>query len=159
MTSDILANCGDRVRGDTGLAPEKYAPTQEQILKGFKMVCSTTAAAAAGQIISGVRWNSTRIMVGNDAVILDWFIRLFPHLLYTWPMIGWTIVSTVLIAVRVVSWKMIVALVVCAVAVVSSVCTSGACATAGDDMVGVGACRCPFDQITVNAFRRLIGLG
>ena len=31
-------------------------------------------------ILTGVQGNSTRIMVGWDAVIMDWWIRLFPRI-------------------------------------------------------------------------------
>lgn len=44
--------------------------TVESISKYFKRIGSTTPAAAATQILNGVRGNKTRVLVGNDCAIL-----------------------------------------------------------------------------------------
>jgi short-subunit dehydrogenase len=44
-----------------------------------KEVFRTTAEKAARVIINGIKRNQQRVMVGNDAKILDLFMRLFPQ--------------------------------------------------------------------------------
>merc|ERR1712232_1463806 len=61
---------------------EKYSKgmSVEKISNGFKSIGSTTPKAAAKQILDGIRWNKTRILVGNDCVIFDILVRMFPRL-------------------------------------------------------------------------------
>lgn len=54
----------------------------EEIQKYFNMASPTTPKQAAEIILSGVERGKTRIVVGIDAVILDFLIRLFPRLVY-----------------------------------------------------------------------------
>ena len=70
----------------------------------------TLIAGVALLTLAALEITRTRIMVGSDCVALDWLVRLCPHLLYTWPRLGWSIVSLVLLVVRVAGRKTFVAL-------------------------------------------------
>lgn len=52
--------------------------SREDLTAGFDKAARTTAAQAAAQIIRGVEKNRRRILVGPDAKIADWIVRLFP---------------------------------------------------------------------------------
>lgn len=60
-------------------------PDAERILRVKRRVgdtferFGTTAAKAASIILDGVVWKRTRVLVGWDAYIMDWWIRLFPR--------------------------------------------------------------------------------
>jgi NAD(P)-dependent dehydrogenase (short-subunit alcohol dehydrogenase family) len=51
---------------------------REQAVSGFDKLARTTPAAAAQTIIRGIKANKPRILIGMDARILDWIIRLLP---------------------------------------------------------------------------------
>ena len=55
----------------------------------FRERAPLSAAAAAAQIISGVVRGETRVLVGEDAFVIDWLSRAFPRLIYK----DWFIVS------------------------------------------------------------------
>ncbi len=52
--------------------------TREEGVERFEKIAMTTADKAARIIISGIKKNKRRIMVGPDAHLLDWLTRLFP---------------------------------------------------------------------------------
>jgi NAD(P)-dependent dehydrogenase (short-subunit alcohol dehydrogenase family) len=54
----------------------------QTISNGFKFMGSTTPESAAKQILNGILNDQTRIVVGNDAVILDLFARIAPSIFY-----------------------------------------------------------------------------
>lgn len=51
---------------------------REQAASGFDRLARTTPDEAALTILKGIRKNKPRILIGMDARILDWFIRLLP---------------------------------------------------------------------------------
>ncbi|MCE9650919.1 MAG: SDR family NAD(P)-dependent oxidoreductase [Parvibaculum sp.] len=51
---------------------------REQAASGFDRLARTTPDQAAQTIIKGIKKNKPRILIGMDAHILDWFIRLLP---------------------------------------------------------------------------------
>jgi len=48
------------------------------VVELFDKMARTTAEKAAEKIISGIKKDKRRILVGLDAHILDWLTRLFP---------------------------------------------------------------------------------
>tara|TARA_B110000091_G_scaffold208970_1_gene249425 strand:- start:220 stop:1275 length:1056 start_codon:yes stop_codon:yes gene_type:complete len=55
---------------------------QNVLVEEFKSKAPTTAAQAAKHILNGIKQGSTRILVGEDAVVVDWLARMFPRLIY-----------------------------------------------------------------------------
>lgn len=55
---------------------------QDMMVEEFKKRAHTTASGAATIILNGVRNGNTRILVGEDAVVIDWLARLFPRWIY-----------------------------------------------------------------------------
>tara|TARA_R110000824_G_scaffold118960_15_gene272370 strand:- start:64810 stop:65661 length:852 start_codon:yes stop_codon:yes gene_type:complete len=51
---------------------------REQAMSGFDRLARTTPDQAAQTIIKGIKKNKPRILIGMDARILDWIIRLLP---------------------------------------------------------------------------------
>jgi len=51
-----------------------------KMVKRFDKLAKTTAESAAAQIIRGIQAKNTRILVGNDAKIMDVIARIFPRL-------------------------------------------------------------------------------
>ncbi len=51
---------------------------REQAMSGFDKLARTTPDQAAQTIIKGIKANKPRILIGMDARILDWIIRLLP---------------------------------------------------------------------------------
>lgn len=51
----------------------------------FEDRAPVTAEQAAEMIISGVASGSTRILIGEDARVIDWMVRMFPRAVYTTP--------------------------------------------------------------------------
>jgi NAD(P)-dependent dehydrogenase (short-subunit alcohol dehydrogenase family) len=51
---------------------------REQAATGFDKLARTTPDQAAQTIIKGIKKNKPRILIGMDARLLDWFIRLLP---------------------------------------------------------------------------------
>jgi hypothetical protein len=51
----------------------------------FENSAPVSAEKAAGIILDGVAAGSTRILVGEDARVIDWMVRLFPRGVYTSP--------------------------------------------------------------------------
>lgn len=51
---------------------------RETAMSGFDRLARTTPDEAAQVILKGIRKNKPRILIGMDAHIIDWFIRLFP---------------------------------------------------------------------------------
>ena len=55
----------------------------------FRDDAPLSAADAAAQIIAGVVRGETRILIGEDAVVIDWLARAFPQLVYKdWFIVG-----------------------------------------------------------------------
>lgn len=52
--------------------------TQQGATKRFERIAKTTPEKAALVIIKGIKKNKMRILIGTDAVIFDWMVRLFP---------------------------------------------------------------------------------
>ncbi len=52
--------------------------SKEDLQKTFNKMARTTPEKAAIAIIKGIKKNKMRILIGADAVIMDWLIRLFP---------------------------------------------------------------------------------
>lgn len=50
----------------------------------FDKVAKTTAAQAAAKILRGVERNKKRVLIGPDARVFDWFVRLFPASYEKW---------------------------------------------------------------------------
>jgi len=72
---------------ELGFAPHgpKYK-TPEDAKKDFLLmykILGSSSVRAAGEIIQGMKKDSTRIMVGYDAPIIDMWVRLFPRLYMT----------------------------------------------------------------------------
>lgn len=51
---------------------------KEAVLKKFTDAALTTPEKAAQRILSGIRRNQTRILIGPDARVFDWLTRLMP---------------------------------------------------------------------------------
>jgi NAD(P)-dependent dehydrogenase (short-subunit alcohol dehydrogenase family) len=51
---------------------------REQAASGFDRLARTTPDEAAQTIVKGIKRNNPRILIGMDARILDWLIRLLP---------------------------------------------------------------------------------
>ncbi len=51
---------------------------RETAMSGFDKLARTTPDEAAQVIIKGIKKNKPRILIGMDAHIIDWFIRLLP---------------------------------------------------------------------------------
>lgn len=77
---DPMAMVG-AVREDLGEKIQAFM-TPETIHQFQLKMSSTTPLRAAEQILNGMYWNRTRIVVGNDAMILDWIARVFPSALH-----------------------------------------------------------------------------
>lgn len=52
--------------------------SREKLVKTFDRKARMTSEAAARKIVRGIRRNKRRIIVGADATIADWVVRLFP---------------------------------------------------------------------------------
>ena len=50
----------------------------EQSIARFDKMTRTTAEKAATIIINGIRTKKTKVLVGPDAYVIDWIVRLFP---------------------------------------------------------------------------------
>jgi short-subunit dehydrogenase len=48
------------------------------VVERFDKIAKTTAEKAAEKIISGIKKDKRRILVGLDAHIMDWLTRIFP---------------------------------------------------------------------------------
>jgi NAD(P)-dependent dehydrogenase (short-subunit alcohol dehydrogenase family) len=89
VATQMLHNNRDRVRTDhldEDGAVERllgYKLTVQSIERGFQALASTTPQAAAQQVLTGVRAGRRRVLVGSDAVLLDWISRLLPNLFYS----------------------------------------------------------------------------
>jgi NAD(P)-dependent dehydrogenase (short-subunit alcohol dehydrogenase family) len=55
---------------------------QQAIANEFKTKAPTSASAAASIILNGIKNGETRILVGEDAIVVDWLARMFPRLIY-----------------------------------------------------------------------------
>ena len=55
---------------------------QHLMAEEFKNSAPTSAATAARIILTGIKNGETRILVGEDAVVIDWLARMFPRLIY-----------------------------------------------------------------------------
>jgi NAD(P)-dependent dehydrogenase (short-subunit alcohol dehydrogenase family) len=64
----------------------------------FQTAAPLTADMAAIQILDGLKRGETRIMVGEDAVVIDWCARVFPRAIYKkWfqlLILGWGLVAS-----------------------------------------------------------------
>ena len=62
----------------------KYGSTElhDLMVEEFKRTAHTTASGAAAIILNGVRSGNTRVLVGEDAVVVDWLARMFPRWIY-----------------------------------------------------------------------------
>lgn len=52
--------------------------TREEALHHFNRMTHTTPAKAAETIITGIQKNNKRVLIGPDAVVVDWMQRLLP---------------------------------------------------------------------------------
>ena len=68
--------------GQRGAGEMTLDEIQEAVGTDFRDSAPTTASEAARQILSGMRAGSTRVLVGEDAVVIDWLARAFPRLIY-----------------------------------------------------------------------------
>ncbi len=73
----IITNIINRARLDHSTL-KNSGITKEGIEKKFNKMARTTPEEAAITIIKGIKKNKMRILIGADAVILDWIVRLFP---------------------------------------------------------------------------------
>jgi NAD(P)-dependent dehydrogenase (short-subunit alcohol dehydrogenase family) len=71
IETNIINNARFYKASDTALAKEEAATI-------FAVLAKTTADKAAKIIISGIKKDKARIMVGPDAYVMDWLKRLFP---------------------------------------------------------------------------------
>jgi NAD(P)-dependent dehydrogenase (short-subunit alcohol dehydrogenase family) len=72
IKTNIINNARFYKVSDTSLAKE------EAIAFFNRLIAKTTADKAAKIIISGIKKDKARIMVGPDAYVMDWLKRLFP---------------------------------------------------------------------------------
>ena len=78
-----------KLRGVAGADNMTKEELQNKVGEFFRDAAPTSAAEAAGQILGGMRSDATRILVGEDAVVLDWLCRAFPRLVYEdWFIVG-----------------------------------------------------------------------
>eukprot|EP00937_MAST-01D_sp_MAST-1D-sp2_P006078 g6078.t1 len=78
-----------KLHGITGGERMGAAELTEAFGVAFRDAAPTSAAEAAAQILGGMRSGSTRVLVGEDAVVVDWLCRLFPRLVYDdWFIVG-----------------------------------------------------------------------
>jgi short-subunit dehydrogenase len=71
IKTNIARNC--RFREGANKKTDK-----DSTVKLFEKIAKTTAEKAADIIVTGIQKNKRRILVGTDAHIMDWTIRLFP---------------------------------------------------------------------------------
>jgi NAD(P)-dependent dehydrogenase (short-subunit alcohol dehydrogenase family) len=77
---DQLVRNGLRSRAQVGdMSVEEM---QDMLVKHFKRHAPTSARDAARSILKGVQRGDSRILIGEDAVVVDWLARLFPRLMY-----------------------------------------------------------------------------
>lgn len=58
--------------------PTDEVPDLEAMQKRFETLAGTTPSDAADTILNGIAKNKQRILIGNDARLLDWVFRLLP---------------------------------------------------------------------------------
>ncbi|MBT5518109.1 MAG: SDR family NAD(P)-dependent oxidoreductase [Rhodobiaceae bacterium] len=62
---------------------------REEAIQRFQKLTITQPAGAAKAILKGIRKNKARVLIGPDAVIVDWARRLFPtHYMRVLPILG-----------------------------------------------------------------------
>jgi short-subunit dehydrogenase len=54
------------------------ANTPEEMRKTFSRLALTTPEQTALKIVQAIEKRRTRLLVGNDAMVMDWMSRLFP---------------------------------------------------------------------------------
>jgi NAD(P)-dependent dehydrogenase (short-subunit alcohol dehydrogenase family) len=72
IKTNIVNNAKFFKSSDTSMAKEEAAAFFNRV------IANTTADKAAKIIISGIKKDKARIMVGTDAYVMDWLKRLFP---------------------------------------------------------------------------------
>ena len=72
IKTNIVNNARFFKSSDTSMAKEEAAAFFNRV------IANTTADKAAKIIISGIKKDKARIMVGTDAYVMDWLKRLFP---------------------------------------------------------------------------------
>lgn len=63
----------------------RIAPFHQKSIEQFEKVAKTTPEAAARKILGAIEKKKKRLLIGADARLIDWVIRLFP-VTYTWLM-------------------------------------------------------------------------
>jgi len=71
---------GAEARRLDGMTPQQRLAHVRERARWLFDTWGYSAEAAAGMIVDGVRAGQTRIMVGWDATIMDWWVRLFPRI-------------------------------------------------------------------------------
>ena len=59
--------------------PGEASPAKEKFASNFEKIAQTTSSDAAKKIIRGIQKKQNRILIGNDARLMDWVARLFPQ--------------------------------------------------------------------------------
>ena len=68
----------DIVRSARFRISDNQAPTHEEVTQQFESLAGLTSDAAAEWILKGVQKNKARILVGRDAQVIAFLLRLFP---------------------------------------------------------------------------------
>jgi hypothetical protein len=71
-----------KLQGYEGAETSAVHDLIERFGESFKKSAPLTAAHAASIILNGIKNGKTRILVGEDAFVLDLLSRLFPRLIY-----------------------------------------------------------------------------
>lgn len=97
VSTSIIMNSSKHIL-DTRVGGKHRMTAPEQVQKLITYLGSTTPKSAADQILRGVVAGETRIVIGTDAKILDYAVRLFPHFWYRpWPfkiIVGLTLLTS-----------------------------------------------------------------
>lgn len=105
VSTNILANNAKHV--DTvAISSGQVKLNMDALTEGFRWIGSTTPQAAAQQLLEGVANNRTRILVGNDAVVLDAIHRLVPSMFHSLLFFN-SVVPLVLVVVKLVGRRVV----------------------------------------------------
>jgi len=81
VSTSIAANSSVHIL-DTGIGGKNRMVKAESVNRAILTMACTTPKQAAEQIVDGVVAGRTRIVVGSEAKVFDFFVRLFPHGVY-----------------------------------------------------------------------------
>ena len=78
VSTNIIMNSKQHIK-DTRIGGKYRLKEPDQISNVLKFISPTTPKDAALQIVEGINNGNTRIIIGTDAKLFDYLVRLFPH--------------------------------------------------------------------------------